>query len=304
VIRTAFLGTPDSAVPTLRALSAETDVQVVITQPDRPKGRSGTPVPPPVKTEAEGRGLAVAQPRDRSELLAALESAGRIDVAVVVAYGRILPAEALSLPGTGTLNAHFSLLPRWRGAAPVSRALMSGDTMTGVTIIQLDEGLDSGPVLTAQAVDIAPDDDLGTLTERLAHLAARLVVTVLPEYVDGRIVPVTQSEDGLTYASKLTPADRRIGPGMSATELVNRVRALSPRPGATLAVDGVDHKVLKARAATSDVPAGRWSGESGAPVIGVADGAVELVLVQAPGRRVVAGEDWLRGHPVARGEIG
>lgn len=304
MIKTAFLGTPDAAVPTLEALSSETAVKVVITQPDRPKGRSGTPAPSPVKTAAEGRGLAVAQPRDRSELVDALESAGGIDAAVVVAYGRILPAEALSIAGAGTLNAHFSLLPRWRGAAPVSRALMSGDTMTGVTIIELDEGLDSGPVLTAQAVDITPDDDLGTLTGRLAHLAARLVVTVLPEYVGGRIVPVAQSEDGLTYASKLTPEDRRIRPGMSATELVDRVRALSPRPGATLAIDGVDHKILKARAARSDVPPGRWSGESGAPIIGVANGAVELLLVQAPGRRVVAGDDWLRGHPVARGEIG
>lgn len=304
MIRTAFLGTPDSAVPTLAALSAETGVQIVITQPDRPKGRSGTPVPSPVKTAAEGIGLVVAQPRDRSELIAALESAGGIDVAVVVAYGRILPAEALSVPRAGTINAHFSLLPRWRGAAPVSRALMSGDTMTGVTIIELDEGLDSGPVLTAQAVDIAPEDDLGTLTERLAHLAARLVVTVLPDYVEGRMIPVTQSEDGLTYASKLTPADRRIGPGMSATELVDRVRALSPRPGAILAIDGVDHKVLKARADMADVPAGRWSGERGAPVMGVADGAVELLLVQAPGRKVMAGEDWMRGHPVAGGEIG
>src|SRR5690606_39699141 len=134
----------------------------------------------------------------------ALEAVGEFDLGDVVAYGRLLRPEVLALPVRGVLNVHFSLLPRWRGAAPVARALMAGDTMTGVTIIRLDEGLDTGPVLTAQLVDIHPSEDAGTLTDRLARLGARLLVSVIPGYLSGEVVPVPQTDDGVTYAEKIT----------------------------------------------------------------------------------------------------
>ena len=178
--RVAFLGTPEAALPTLRALAADHDVAVVVTQPDREKGRGRAMSPPPVKVEGDRLGLRVVQPTSAGELNEALDSAVRLDLAVVVAYGRILRPEALAIPSGGMLNLHFSLLPRWRGAAPVSRALMAGDPMTGVTIFRLDEGLDTGPVLTAQAVDIDDEETAGGLTSRLATLGARLMTGAIP----------------------------------------------------------------------------------------------------------------------------
>ncbi|HSM44083.1 MAG TPA: methionyl-tRNA formyltransferase, partial [Acidimicrobiia bacterium] len=178
--RVVFLGTPGAAVPTLETLIAEHEVGLVVTQPDRPQGRSSKPVPPPVKVSASAHDIGVAQPQTREELARVIGHHAPFDVGIVVAYGRILRPEVLELPGNGMLNVHFSLLPRWRGAAPVARALMAGDEMTGVTIIKLDEGLDTGPVLTAQAIDISKSDNAGELTDRLARLGARLVANVLP----------------------------------------------------------------------------------------------------------------------------
>lgn len=199
--RVAFLGTPPAALPTLKALSATYDLELVVTQPDRPRGRSKKPVPPPVKSAALEIGARVEQPATSGGLFEALSSVAGLDLGVVVAYGRIIRPEALHIPRMGMLNVHFSLLPRWRGAAPVSRALIAGDTMTGVTIIKLDEGLDTGPVLTAQAVDIKGDENAGSLTERLAVLGAELLMKALPAYLSGELEPVPQSDEGLTYAS-------------------------------------------------------------------------------------------------------
>ena len=176
--------------------------------------------------------------------------------------------------------------------------------MTGVTIIELDEGLDSGPVLTAQAVDVGDEEDAGTLTRRLAGVGARLIATVVDNYSEGLVVPVPQSDEGLTYATKISSADRPVGPDMSVADFVNRVRGLAPAPGAILSIDGSDHKVLAARRTTADVLTGHWSGSSGVPVVGLSDGAVELLLVQASGRRALAGDAWLRGHKTVEGRIG
>jgi len=224
VSRVAFLGTPEAALPALRSLAAGHDVAVVITQPDRGKGRGRAISHPPVKIEGDGLGLRVVQPSSAGEVKESLESAGKLDVAVVVAYGRILKPDALAVPSAGMLNLHFSLLPRWRGAAPVSRALMAGDRMTGVTIFRLDEGLDNGPVLTAQAVDIDHEETAGDLTSRLATLGARLMTGAIPPYLAGGLEPVPQSDDGLTYASKIEPQERAINVDGSRVEEVNRIR--------------------------------------------------------------------------------
>lgn len=299
-----FFGTPVAATPSLKALSELFEMVSVITQPDRPKGRSGTPSPPPVKILAEELGLPVAQPTNRAELADAVRLAGRTDVGVVVAYGRILRPEVLAGPRMGMLNGHFSLLPRWRGAAPVARAIMDGDTMTGVTIMKLDEGLDTGPILTAQAVDIGPDENTGTVTGRLADLSARLLTDTIPPYLEGSILPIDQVEEGATYASKVTSADRRIDLDWLPEVVVNHVRALAPSPGATLEIDGVVHKVLATRLSETNPEPRHWTAEGGVPIIGSAGGGVELLELQPPARRSQTGADWLRGRTSVSGMVG
>jgi len=302
--RVAFLGTPDAAVPSLRALASEYEVALVVTQPDRPKGRSGKPVPPPVKEAASELALRVAQPANAAELAAELSAAQPLDVGVVVAYGRILRPEVLAMTAKGFLNVHFSLLPRWRGAAPVERALMAGDEMTGVTIITLDEGLDTGPVLTAQAIDIPPGDDAGKLTDRLARLGARLLVTALDGYVDGQLRPQRQVDDGATYADKITKDDRSLSVRETVDEFVNHVRGLAPNPAATIEIDGQPHKIYRATPHEAAPEPGTWEAHDGLPVVGVADGGVALIELQPPGKTRQAAGDWLRGRPRSGGTIG
>ena len=302
--RIVFLGTPEAAVPTLDALSDEHDVGLVVTQPDRPKGRSGRPTPPKIKEFAISTGLTVVQPGSAEALSGALQSHGPFDIGVVVAYGRILRSDVLAIPRQGMINVHFSLLPRWRGAAPVARALMAGDTMTGVTIIKLDEGLDTGPVLTAQALDIDLEVDLGTLTERLARMGASLLIRALPEFLDGVLRPVEQSDDGMTYAAKVTSEDRSLSVEATPEVFLNHVRGLSPRPGAIIDIDGRPHKILQATTSSHHVKTGSWVSTDGAVVIGVQGGAIEVVLLQPPGKTPQLGPDWARGRRINTGRVG
>jgi methionyl-tRNA formyltransferase len=301
--RAVFFGTPDEAIPTLRALADSVEVGLVVTQPDRAKGRSDAPVAPPVKRWATGAGLPVAQPRTHSDLEIVV---GReFDVGVVVAYGRILRPAVLDATRFGMLNVHFSLLPRWRGAAPVARALMAGDRMTGVTIIKLDEGLDTGPVLTAQAVDVGERENAGQLGLRLAGIGAVLLRDNLTGYLDGALRPVPQSDDGVTYASKVESSDRPLDADDDPLVFVARVRGLSTSPGATLNIDGVTHKVLDAVVAEGVSPdPSTWVASEGWPVVGVGDNGVRLVSLQSPGRRPQSGDDWLRGVRRRSGVIG
>ncbi len=302
--RVAFLGTPHAAVPTLNAVASRFEIPLVITQPDRPKGRSSKPVPPPVKEAAIELGLPVAQPTTSLDLGERLDAAGPIDVGVVVAYGRILRPEVLAKPARGFLNVHFSLLPRWRGAAPVERALMAGDEMTGVTIMVMDEGLDTGPVLTAQAIDIPPQDDAGMLTERLAQIGARLLVDAVDQYLEGNLKPQAQTDDGATYADKITRDDRPLDSARTVAEFIDQVRGLAPDPAATLAIDGDTHKIYRASAHPASPAPGVWEAHDGVPVVGVADGGVALVELQPPGKNRQSGDDWLRGRQRDSGVVG
>ena len=301
--RLVFLGSPGAALASLELLADRFDVGLVVTQPDRPRGRSGTPRPPPVKERAEELGISVAQPKRRSEIAEAISDAGSFDLGVVVAYGMILDPEVLAIPEAGVLNVHFSLLPRWRGAAPVARAVIAGDTMTGVTIIKLDEGLDTGPVLTAQGVDIEPGENAGHLTDRLAGLGARLVGSVIPGYLAGQVVPVTQSDEGATYADKITSDDRPLDVSATPAEFVAWVRGLAPDPGATLEIDGERHKILEARASDWGPEPGTWALHQDVPIVGVSEGGVELVELQPPGKRPQAGADWARGRRRSLGSV-
>lgn len=299
-----FMGTPPAAVPTLELLAENHVVRAVITRPDRPRGRSASPQPPAVKEMAERLGLDVLQPGSRSDLDSALRALRPYQVGVVVAYGMILSHEALTAPNRGTLNVHFSLLPRWRGAAPVARALMAGDEMTGVTIIELDQGLDTGGVLTAQAIDIQPDEDAGALTGRLASIGARLLASVVDEYTAGSLTPVPQVDDGMTYASMIEPSDRVLSIEMTVKQFVNSVRALSPTPGAHVEIDGVRTRILRAAPAEEIAEPGRWRLAGPIPVIGVADGVVELLSMQPSGKRPMSGRDWARGRKSVGGVVG
>lgn len=302
--RLTFLGTPTSAIPTLQTLAADHEVALAITRPDRPKGRSKTAQPPPVKEAAERLGIDVAQPASHADLLQSLEQVAPFDLGVVVAYGRIIRPDALRIPEHGFVNIHFSLLPRWRGAAPVTRALMAGDTMTGVTIMKLDDGLDTGPVLTAQAIDIGREENAGELTARLAGMGALLLANSIEQYLEGDLTPTTQSDEGATYAGKIEPADRPVRPSDDVASVLNKIRALAPEPAATLIIDGVTHKILRAGRADVAPPRGRWQLVGDVPVVGHADGGVELMSLQPPGKTPMTGGDWARGRRETAGTIG
>lgn len=308
--RVVFLGTPAAAVPTLETLHRDHQVALVVTQPDRPKGRSKKPVPPPVKQFAIEHGLTVAQPASHTELASTIADHAPFAVGVVVAYGRILRQGILETPEHGLVNVHFSLLPRWRGAAPVARALMAGDPMTGVTLIKLDEGLDTGPVITAQAVDIGPQEDAGALTGRLAALGARFLADTIGPYVSGDIAPTPQSDEGATYAEKITSADRPLDVNDTRARFIAKVRGLAPDPAATLMIDGERHKILEAHPAEPSPEPETWvtgSGDTrheGYPIVTVGGEGVVIISLQPPGRKPMSGDAWVRGRHSDNGTVG
>jgi methionyl-tRNA formyltransferase len=297
-----FLGSPAAAVPSLAALIDVADVDLVVTQPDRPRGRSGAPVAPAVKRAAAEWGLRVAQPSTADELYEDL-AAVTFDVGVVAAFGRILEQRALALPPYGFVNVHFSLLPRWRGAAPVERAILAGDESTGVSLMLVDEGLDTGPVLAAIETPIADDETGGTLTGRLSYLGAMLVDDALPEYLAGRVDPAPQIDTGATKAARLSKGEARIDGTWAAEDVLRAVRAFNPRPGAWMVVDGVRHKVLSAAASDARVDSGTVEAVDGVPIGGFTDGSVALTVLQPAGKDPQSGADWLNGRRGVGGSI-
>jgi len=307
-VRVIFMGTPDFAVPTLVALvEAGHEVACVYTQPPRPGGRRGKELTPsPVQREAERRGIAVRYPVslrsvEAQEQFAALNA----DIAVVAAYGLILPQAVLDAPRHGCLNVHGSLLPRWRGAAPVQRAILAGDAETGVGIMRMERGLDTGPVLLEgrTAVD---RKTAGELTDELAAMGAGLMVRVLADLAAFPEVP--QPEDGVTYAHKIDKAEARIDWTRSAVEIERQVRAFNPAPGAWFEFAGERCKVLGAEVTASQATAvpGRARDDVGVILddkltVACGDGALRLVRLQRAGRPAMAAADLLRGWAIARG---
>ncbi len=245
-MRIVFLGTPEVAVPALDALVAAEDVEVaaVITNPDRARGRSRTPVPPPVKVAAELHGLQVWQPAKPVEVLDELYAL-EVDACAVVAYGALLPQRVLDAGGHGFVNLHFSLLPRWRGAAPVQHALRAGDRVTGVTTFVLDRGMDTGPIIDRVEVPIRPEESAGALLERLATLGAPVLVDSIRRLVAGQ-PPTPQPDEGATLAPKISPEDVAIDFGQPARAVVDLVRSADPAPGAHTSFEGRRLKVLRA----------------------------------------------------------
>ncbi len=294
-MRAVFLGTPPTAVPPLAALLEVADIDLVITQPDKARGRSGHLMPSAVKTAAEAWGLPVSQPGDAAGLVTALERV-RADIGVVVAYGRILNAEALASTRVGFVNIHFSLLPRWRGAAPVERAILAGDAATGVSLMQLDEGMDTGPVISAIETPIAEDETGGTLAARLSHLGALLLADALPGFMSGSLHPAAQISAGATYAARLHPEEAELDWRRPAADLAQRVRAFNPRPGAWLMAGGERFKVLAGEAVATAGEPGWIEAREGEAVLGTGDGGLVLVRLQPPGKRPQLGRDWMNGR--------
>lgn len=289
-MRVIFMGTPEFSVPALRAVAAAHDVVAVYSQPPRAAGRGQKPRPSPVHRAAEALGIEVRTPLKLRE---PVEQAGfadlGADVAVVVAYGLILPQPVLDAPRLGCLNIHASLLPRWRGAAPIHRAVIAGDAETGVAIMQMQAGLDTGPVLSEARTEIGAEEITGDLHDRLSAMGADLIADVLSRLP---LPAVAQSEDGVTYASKIDKAEARIDWAQPAAEVDRKIRGLSPFPGAWCEVAGERVKLLRSRLAPG---AGAPGDVLGGFRVACSDGAVEITQAQRPGKRPMSADELLRG---------
>ncbi|MDQ4057516.1 MAG: methionyl-tRNA formyltransferase [Actinomycetota bacterium] len=304
-MRTVFFGTPEWAVPSLDALIASRiGVAAVVTNPDRPAGRGMELRPSPVKRRALAAGIEVLQPaRARTDEFHEQLRELAPDVATVVAYGKILPASLLALPSRGFINLHFSLLPAYRGAAPVQRAIMEGNEVSGVSVIVLTEGMDEGPVLASVAEEVTSDDTAGTLGERLARMGAPLLVDSLAAFASGELAPVPQRHEDATYAPKITTEEARIDWRDRAAAIRNKVRGLNPVPGAWTTLLGKRVKVLLAQEADFDgLNAGALSQREGTLFVGTGERALELTLVQLQGKRAMSGGEAARGLRLAPGE--
>ena len=301
-MRLIFMGTPDFSVPPLRALAAAGhEIAAVYTQPPRPAGRGQRPRPSPVAAAAEALGLAARAPAHFRDAEARAEFAALgADLAVVVAYGLILPVAVLEAPARGCLNIHASLLPRWRGAAPIHRAVLAGDAETGVAIMGMEAGLDTGPVLLEARTRIGGEDTTGTLHDRLSEMGARLIVEAL-ERLD-RLSPVPQSAEGVTYAAKIDKAEARIDWSRPAEEIDRQVRGLSPFPGAWCEIGGERVKLLLS-AVVEDSPGGAAPGTTldDALEIACGTGTIRALRLQRAGKGAASALDFLRGFPVRAG---
>jgi methionyl-tRNA formyltransferase len=305
-MRLVFAGTPAFASAALDAIvAAGHEVALVLTRLDKPAGRGQKLAPSPVKERALAHGLPLLQPATLKDpdTQAAIAAVGA-QVMVVAAYGLILPPAVLALPAHGCLNIHASLLPRWRGAAPIQRAIEAGDSRTGITIMQMDAGLDTGPMLLAEILPIGADENAAGLHDRLAGLGASLIVRALADLAAGRLRPVAQPAEGVTYAHKILKTEAPIDWRLPATRLADRIRAFDPFPGCTAVLAGAPAETLKVwRARVAVGAAGATDGAPPGSVLGVADGALrvacgqgvlELLEVQRPGGRRMAAVQWLQ----------
>ena len=304
-MRILFAGTPEFAAQALSALlAAGHDLPLVLTQPDRPAGRGMALQASPVKQLAMQHGLPLHQPPTlkSEDARQRLRDAGA-DVMVVAAYGLILPQAALDIPRLGCINIHASLLPRWRGAAPIQRALLAGDRETGVTIMRMEAGLDTGPMLLMESLPIADTDTAGSLHDKLAVLGARLIVDALPRLERGELPDRPQPGERITYAAKLDKAEAQLDWRRPAVELGRAVRAFNPFPGATAQIDGQTIKVWRAEPAAGKGEAGTVlaAGGDGIVVAG-GEGALRLTELQKAGGKRLAAADFLRGFALRAGQ--
>jgi methionyl-tRNA formyltransferase len=308
-LRIVFAGTPDFAVPPLEALhAAGHELVAAYTQPDRPAGRGQTLTASPVKHRALELGIPVEQPATLKEDAAVARLREyRPDLMVVVAYGLILPRPVLEVPRAGCWNIHASLLPRWRGAAPIQRAILAGDEQTGVTVMQMDAGLDTGPMLLTRETPIGPREDGGMLHDRLAVLGAGAIVAAIEQWQAGRVTAQPQPAEGVTYASKIRKDEARIDWTRPATELDRLVRAFHPWPVAETTWQGRQLRVWQAEPeprAVAAEPGRVIEAAAGRIVVATGDGALRLERVQLAGRRATTAAEFLNAHSLAGATLG
>lgn len=293
------MGTPDFAVPSLKALKeAGYQIPLVITQPDRPAGRGKRLKPPPVKVEAQKLGLKVLQPekvKDNEELKEVLKELSP-DLIVVAAYGKILPQWLLELPKYGVINVHASLLPKYRGASPIQAALLNGERETGVTIMKVIPELDAGDILSQRVVEIGQEDDAQTLHDKLAKVGAELLVETIPKFIRGEIEPRPQEASKATYCPKITKEMGRIDWERGAKEIFNMVRAFTPWPGAFTYYKGKMVKLTKVRPTEGEGKPGEIIEAGKRLVVATGKGAVEVLKIKPEGRKEISGEEFVRGY--------
>ena len=309
-LRIIFLGTAELSCASLQALAGDAKFQIaaVVTQPDRPQGRDLKPQPSPVKSLALRLGLPVLQPeRARDEQFIAELRALQPDLIVVVAYGQILPPAILDLPRHGCLNVHASLLPKYRGAAPIQWAIANGDTETGVTIMKMDVGLDTGPIVSQRQTAIQPEDDSATLHDRLAQLGAELLLQTIPDYVAGKIQPRPQPAKVVSHAAKIKKEDGHIDWNRPARDIWNRLRAFTPWPGAFTFLPGQPKphllKIWKAEVVEKSGGGGEvLSADKTGIVVGCGEHALRILELQREGGRRLTAAEFLAGHALKVGE--
>jgi methionyl-tRNA formyltransferase len=294
--KVVFMGSPDFSLPTLRALADVYQVVGVVTQPDRASGRGRELKPPPVKLLAQAENIPVIQP-EKLRQPEALEQLRlwNPDLIVVAAFGQILKKDVLYLPRFGCINVHASLLPRWRGAAPINAAILHGDEETGITIMKMDVGLDTGPILTQRSIPLTREETAGSVFEKLSHLGADLLIETLPDYLSGKIEPAPQPEEGMTYAPMLKKEEGKLDFTHSADELERRVRAFNPWPGAFMDFDGTLLKIHRSHVEGGDAEVGQRLIYRDQPAVGVANGLLILDEVQPAGKKSMSGKSFLAG---------
>lgn len=291
------MGTPDFAVPVLEKLSKNFQIIGVITQPDRPSGRGRQLVPPPVKGAAEALNLEIFQPLDvNSQSSLDLIKSWNPDLITVAAFGQILSPNLLALPHYGCLNVHASLLPRWRGASPINAAILHNDSVSGVTIMRMAEGLDDGPILTQESTPIQSHETAGSLSERLSAIGADLLVKTIPLYISGDIQPLSQDQSNITYAHLLKRGDGLLDFNQAAEQLARKVRAYSPWPGTYTYWN--DQRLIIHRAQAINVTSpgsGVFTRYESLPAVGTGEGLLVLNILQQAGKRKNTGKEFLHG---------
>jgi methionyl-tRNA formyltransferase len=305
-MRIVFFGTPAFAVPSLEALVTERATVVgVVTQPDKPQGRSrSTLIPPPIKLAAARHGLPVLQPeRPTGDVFLAALRRWQPELGVVVAFGHILRPDVLSVPPRGMINVHASLLPQLRGAAPINWAILRGDAETGISIMQMEAGMDSGPILHRVATAIGPEETAGGLTQRLAGLGAVALVEALALLRLGRLVPRAQDAEQATYAPKIDRREARLDWSKDAVAITRRIRAFDPAPGAWSMLEGHEIKLFGARPVSGSGPAGQILETTTSLRVSAGAGAVEIREVQPAGKARMAAEAWIRGRGALVGQL-
>ncbi|MEE9252750.1 MAG: methionyl-tRNA formyltransferase [Thermodesulfobacteriota bacterium] len=305
-MRIVFMGTPDFAIPSLRALiESGRDVVGVVTQPDKPKGRGRKLEPPPIKALAERHGIRVLQPaKIKTDQFYKELSELRPDLICVAAYGKILPKNILDLPTTGCINVHASLLPKLRGAAPINWALIRGDTVTGITTMLMDEGMDTGDMLLKRELPIEEDDTAGSLSERLSLIGGELLIETLDALKENKLNPIPQNDDEATYASMLKKEMGRIDWSLPAGELRNFIRGMTPWPGAYMKLEGKLLKIFSAAVSEgSGAPGEALKSEAGELLVATGAGALKLLELQIEGGKRLSADVFLRGRKIGVGTV-